>query len=429
MTETYLILALAGAVLAAAALITRRREGYMPGVIVLVALAAPFLSGQGFRPRETVEGIFAYLDSVLWMAMGGLFIALLHHNGTFAWLIERCVDRRMPNRLRLAGLLFWIAVPGMLTGSALASAATTGAYAARTLMRRGVPRAKAVEVAAAGSFLGMVLPPLCAPAMLMVLGRAASYNPSFEGYFVPLLALGLPALIVYALACGERLLGEMGVDDTEAPAGCPLHLLPLAVVFLLVLAHNFLYEYVPFIGYPAICLIGCLLALVIAPRRVNPVKAMLEGPELVLLPAALMFSAGALNEVLWLTGVSGGLTAQLVQAPELWLFLAPAAAVFLLARAFGQPFGWALAALAPALINGAGYALSPLRLLAAGTILAAASYRSFFGTATVPSAVNARLDGDAAGVRLPAAACIPVVLVLALSVALALVPGLDGLIV
>jgi hypothetical protein len=422
LTETYLILAMAAVVLAVAALLLRKREGYMPAVIILVALAAPFLSGQGFRPREVVEGAFAYLDVAMWMLMGGLLVALLYQNGTFEYLLNKCLNRKLSNQLKLMELLFWIGVPGMLTGSALASAATTGVLAARMLKRRGLPRAKAVEIAAAGSFLGMVLPPLCAPAMLMVLGRAGSYNPSFEGYFVPLLAAGLPALIVYGLTCGQRLLGEMGHDTQEAPAGSAACLLPLAVVFVLVIAHNFLFMYLPFLGYPVIYLIGFLLAAVIAPRRVNPLTAALDGPQTVLLPAALMFAAGSLNEVFWLTGVTGNLSTAFVQAPDLWLFIVPVAAIFVLARVLGQPFGWALAALAPTIINGAGYQLSPLRLMAAGIILAAASYRSLLGTATIPSAIHARLEGDEESLALPVASCVPVMIAVILSLVIALVP-------
>jgi hypothetical protein len=422
LTETYLILAMAAVVLAVAALLLRKREGYMPAVIILVALTAPFLSGQGFRPREVVEGAFAYLDVAMWMLMGGLLVALLYQNGTFEYLLNKCLNRKLSNQLKLMELLFWIGVPGMLTGSALASAATTGVLAARMLKRRGLPRAKAVEIAAAGSFLGMVLPPLCAPAMLMVLGRAGSYNPSFEGYFVPLLAAGLPALIVYGLTCGQRLLGEMGHDTQEAPAGSAACLLPLAVVFVLVIAHNFLFMYLPFLGYPVIYLIGFLLAAVIAPRRVNPLTAALDGPQTVLLPAALMFAAGSLNEVFWLTGVTGNLSTAFVQAPDLWLFIVPVAAIFVLARVLGQPFGWALAALAPTIINGAGYQLSPLRLMAAGIILAAASYRSLLGTATIPSAIHARLEGDEESLALPVASCVPVMIAVILSLVIALVP-------
>lgn len=429
MTETYLILAMAAIVLAVAALLTRRREGYMPAIILLVALVAPFLAGQGFRPREVVEGAFAYLDVVLWMVMGGLLVALLYQNGTLEYLVDKCLRRNWSNRVKLVGLLFWIAIPGMLTGSAVASAATTGVIAATLLMRRGVPRAKAVEVAAAGSFLGMVLPPLCAPAMLMVVGRAGSYNPSFEGFFVPLLAIGLPALLIYGLLCGERLLGEMAHDTQEAPVGSMASAIPVIVVFLLVLAHNFLYMYLPFLGYPVIYLIGFILAAIFSPKRVNPLKAALDGPNTVLLPAALMFAAGALNEVLWLTGVQGNLNTQLVLAPKVWLFVIPVVAMFLLARVFGQPFAWALAALTPTLINGAGYQLTPLRLLAAGTILAAASYRSFFGSSTVPSTVNAQLDGDTAMPTLPLVSCMPVMIVMILSFVIALVPGLEWLMI
>lgn len=422
MTEIYLILAAVFLVIGAASIALKKKTGYMPVVILGAAFIAPLIAGMGFRFREVVEGSFAYLDTVMWMLCGGLLTALLYQNGTFNYLLDRWMRKDRSPFVRMTGLLLLVAIPGMLTGSALASVASTGVLVGQYLLRRGLSKAKAVEVVAGGSFLGMILPPLCAPAMLIVIGRAESYNPSFEGFFLPLLALGLPALLIYAAVSAKRLLGDLAAPESAPePSGSAACLIPLAVVFLLVLSHNFLYSVMPFLGYPLIYAIGFVLALLFPAKRINPVGSLLQGVELVLVPATLMFVAGALNEVMWLTGVTGTLNTMLLDVSGVLLFVIPAALLLVSGRVLGQPFAWALCAVLPALINGSGFSGSPLRLLAAGAILGAAAYRSFgVGNSIFAQSTHALEPENAAAIPIPMAACVPVIIVLVLAVAMGL---------
>lgn len=425
MTETYLILAAVFIVIGIAGIVLRKKTGYMPAVILGAALLASLISGMGFRFREIVEGAFAYLDYVMWILCGGLLTALLYRNGTFDYMLDRWMRKERPAFVRMAGLLMLIAIPGMLTGSALACVASTGALAGRCLMRRGLHKEEAAEVAAGGSFLGMVLPPLCAPAILVVIGRAESYNPSFEGYFLPLLALGLPALLIYATASGRRLLGKLSADETHTePEGSAACLIPLAVVFLLVISHNFLYTFMPFLGYPLIYVIGAVLALIFPARRVNPINSLLQGVEWVQMPAALMFAVGSLNEVMWMTGVTGNLNTLLLEASNLLLFIVPVALIIVSGMALGQPFAWALCALVPAVLNGSGFANSQLRLIAAGAVLGAAAYRSLGEHNTIFSRAAHEIDPEnTAAAAIPVGACVPVIVVIVLAIGMGLAGG------
>lgn len=425
MTETYLILAAVFIVIGAASLILKKRTGYMPVIILAAALVASLVAGMGFRFREIVEGAFAYLDNVMWILCGGLLTALLYHNGTFDYMLDRWMRKDRSPFVRLTGLLLLVGIPGMLTGSALASAASTGLIVGRYLLRRGLPKAKAVEVVAGGSFLGMILPPLCAPAILMVIGRAESYNPSFEGFFLPLLALGLPALLIYAAVSAKRLVGDLAAEtNAPQPQGSAASLIPLVVVFLLVISHNFLYSFMPFLGYPLIYVIGFVLALIFPAKRVNPLDSLLHGLELVLVPTSLMFAVGSLVEVMWMTGVNGNLNTQLLETSSLLLFVVPVLLLLVSGRLLGQPFAWALCAVIPAVLNGAGFSHSPLRLIAAGAILGVAAYRSFGVGSSIFAQSALSLDPeDTTAVTVPMSACVPVIIVLVLAIGMGLAAG------
>lgn len=417
MTETYLILAAVFIVIGAASLIFKKRTGYMPVIILGAALLASLIGGMGFRFREIVEGSFAYLDNVMWVLCGGLLTALLYQNGTFSYMLDSWMRKERSPFVRMTGLLLLVGIPGMLTGSALASVASTGVIVGKYLMRRGLSKVEAVEIVAGGSFLGMILPPLCTPAMLMIIGRAESYNPSFEGYFLPLLALGLPALLIYAAISGKRLLGKLSADNIATePQGSAACMIPLVVVFLLVISHNFLYSFMPFLGYPLIYIIGFVLALIFPNKRINPVDSLLKGIELVMIPASLMFAVGSLNEVMWMTGVNGNLNTLLLETSGVLLFVVPVLLLLVSGRLLGQPFAWALCAIIPAILNGSGFAHSPLRLLAASAILGVAAYRSFgVGNSIFAQSAHELDPENTVAVSVPMHACVPVIIVLVLA--------------
>ncbi len=82
-------------------------------------------------------------------------------------------------------LILFIGRPGMITGPALASVATTGLMAGRYLLDKGMEKSKVVEVVTVGALMGMLLPPLCVPAMAPPLPGRGSIPALLRDIFSP----------------------------------------------------------------------------------------------------------------------------------------------------------------------------------------------------------------------------------------------------
>lgn len=348
---------------AAAALSLLGKGRWMPLMMLACALVAPVLAGLGLRPREAVEGMFAYLDTLMALLSGAVLAGALAGAGAFDGLLGAWISKKRRPLCGMLGTLLILALPAMLTGSAFAGMALWGKRAGEQLEQAGMDKMRARETVRVGAVLGMLLPPLSLPAMLLVLGRAGSYSPSFEGFFVPLALLALPAMLLYAALNARH-------SVCGAGAGAPLSkapLLPLCAVGLLVLSHNFAYRAAPFLGYPLIYAAGFALTLPAAGKKALRGAAL--GLDAAALPGAMLLGAGALNEMFTLTGVTGGLATLLVQADHTLLLLGALGLLLAAGRWLGVPFCIALCALLPNLINGSGLWGSPLRLVAAGAVL------------------------------------------------------------
>lgn len=369
MSEVVLVLAVVVAVLAAGSLLCKGKNSVMSAVILLAALVAPFVSGQGLHWREVVEGPFAYLDNAMWVLCGAIFIQVLYENGTFTYLLDRIARKQRSSFAQTLLLLVLIAVPGMLTGSGIVGLATTGALVCGALVERGMEKQKAAELAVAGAFFGMALPPLSLPGIIVVISRQGTYPASFEGYFVPLLVMALPALLVYAAMSAKRLMEGVRFGD-GAPVGKPVCLLPLLVVAVLVLCHNFLYWALPFLGYPLIYCIGAVLAWILpANGRAKP-QAALRAVETAAPAVAVMFACGGLSEILTLTGVNGTIASYMYQSAAPVVYVLVAAVVMLVFGAFlGAPAAAAISMVPGYLIGTHYYTEAFMVLIGVGGIL------------------------------------------------------------
>ncbi|MEG1850083.1 MAG: TRAP transporter large permease subunit, partial [Oscillospiraceae bacterium] len=302
-------------------------------------------------------------------------------NGTFEYLFNKLIGKKRGATAQMILLLLFIAIPGMLTGTAAACVATTGLMVGRYLIGKGVEKAKAVELVAVGSLLGMLMPPLCLPAMTVVVGRQGSYPASFEGYFVPLLILALPALLVYGALSGKRILGETGAEPAAVQTGSPLCLLPILVVGLLLLAHNFLYFATPFLGYPLIYMIGFILAIFVNAKKASPLESAARGVRIVAPAVALMFATGAISEVLTMVGSHGTLSTALVlgDVSPVVLSVVCMLALTLSGLVLGGPFAFTVSAVCSYLIGALVYPNSEMALVASGAALAVAMFLSARG--------------------------------------------------
>lgn len=302
--EAYGLLLMVFVLVSAACVFLKNKSGFIAASMFGVCAAASLVSGLGLRVREIVEGPFAFLDIAMWSLCAAVFMALLYHNGTLSYLLAKITGKkRAPFFLHLLLMLF-IAIPGMFTGTMTASLATTGLLAGTWMKKQEIETKLVVETVAMGALFGCLLPPLCIPSALTVLGRYNSFPPTYEGYFVPLLVLGVPALLVYSALSANRVFAgkEWAEEKAEGNAAC---LIPLAVVSVLVLCHNFLYAVLPFLGYPLIYTIGSVLAVFLKCKKYDVLDASLSGLGSIAPAVAMVFAFGAVIETLTMVGTNG----------------------------------------------------------------------------------------------------------------------------
>lgn len=305
MTETFIVLFVILGIVAITSFIFKNDITKMAPAILISAAIGSLIAGMGIRIRELVEGPFAYLDSVLAVMTGMLFVTMLTENGTFELLFNKIISKKRNPMVQSLLLILFIALPGIFTGTATACILTTGTIVGKYLISKGKDKAQVVQFVAVSSLLGLILPPICLPAMIVVVSRSGSYPASFEGYTVPLLVVALPVLLVYASICVKHI-EDLGIDNKEKNA-TNKSLIPLISVGFLLLSHNFLFRFMPFLGYPLIFTIGTLLAILLPFKKVNVLKSLGKGVNYIAPVVAIAFAVASALEILTLTGVSGTL--------------------------------------------------------------------------------------------------------------------------
>ena len=138
--------------------------------LFLAAVAGSLAAGMGVRFREIVEGPFGFLDSMLCVCAASVLVAVLERAGAFVLLYAK-ISKIRCSVLRSFLILFFIALPAMLTGFASASLLTTGKLVRNLLEKQG--EKKAAVIVSVGAFLGVILPPNCIPAIIAANGAGS----------------------------------------------------------------------------------------------------------------------------------------------------------------------------------------------------------------------------------------------------------------
>ena len=86
-------------------------------------------------------------------------------------------------------------LPGMITGSSLASVISAGAIVAPIMKKMGLPKAKVAGIIAFGAILGMVAPPINIPVMVI----CDVVDIPYTGFDLPLMLLTFPIAIIITL--------------------------------------------------------------------------------------------------------------------------------------------------------------------------------------------------------------------------------------
>ena len=282
---------------------TRNDKKWSVLFLFLAAVAGSLTAGMGIRFREIVEGPFGFLDSMLCVCAASILVAVLDRAGAFVLLYSK-ISRIKCGILRSFLMLFFIALPAMLTGFASASLLTTGKLVRNLLEKQG--EKKAPVIVGVGAFLGVILPPNCIPAIIAANGAGSVLPTPYSGFFLPLLVVGLPAFIVYGILEYKALssLEEAEVQDKGASSA----LIVLILVLVAVLMEGVLSSVLWLGGNTLVFFIATILVLAFS-RFFSSAKetldAVSQGLMRAVVPMAIVFALGSFIEVSSMTGVRG----------------------------------------------------------------------------------------------------------------------------
>ena len=302
MREEYLLALLMLGLVAVVEICTRNHPKWWAPALLLAAVAGSLVAGMGLRFREIVEGPFGFLDALLPCVVAMIFLRVLKDGGAWDRLFAR-LQGKSP-LLTSFGMLLFLALPGMLTGFAAASVLMSAKPVYDLLMKKGASKAKAVGFIAVGAFLGMMLPPNCAPAIVASNGAGSVLPTPYVGFFLPLLVLSGPAFLLFGLLSAPLFKGP--ASDAEKEKLLPL--LPLAIVLALVLVDGLLGSYVYVGGQALIFLVGVVLAFLLPTERRGPKAAfdtLIQGVTDIAVPVAAVFALGSFIEVSSMNGIRG----------------------------------------------------------------------------------------------------------------------------
>ena len=189
----------------------------MCSAVVGMTLGAIF-SGTGWNLRYLIEGGFGYFDTILVIVTAMLFISGLKASGAIEYISVLLVKvfRKVPTVLLLTFILI-VMLPGMLTGSSLASIVSCGAIVAPIMLKMGIPKKNVGAIIAFGAVLGMIAPPINVPVMVI----CDVVDIPYSGFTLPLICLTFPIAIFAVLWLSRRLMTskkaalEMPEEDSE----------------------------------------------------------------------------------------------------------------------------------------------------------------------------------------------------------------------
>lgn len=361
-----LLITIVGVILASV-LLKKEYVGYIPILLIIVSLMLPIFFGMGIRIREIVEGPFAYYDILLSVICANLFIYSLYRNGTLEKLLLNTYNSNDTPLSKSIKTSIFVGLPAMLTGLASTSILTTGKIF-KNIDKSDTNFADKTKFINMASFIGLIAPPFCLPAMIIVVSRSGSYPTSFEGYFIPMLLLSIPAILLHGFKNRKLFEKEISERTSKVPYGTKLMYIPLIVVLVLILAHNFLYKFVPFLGYPLIYILGLFLSIVFAPRKINVVDVLLESITKISMPLSYFIAMGSLLEIITMLGVTGTLSTILAETNMTLLGIILLIITLSSGLIFGYPLGFFIGLLASYIIGAVSWTGIAIPLLGIGII-------------------------------------------------------------
>ena len=292
--------------------------------MVLASVAGAIAGGQGLALRHLVEGMFAYVDTIMVIATAMIFMKVIQESGALDAIASLIIQRfhKVP-ALMLIFIMIIIMFPGMITGSSTASVLSAGSIMAPVLMLMGVPVLETACILALGGVLGMIAPPTNIPAMIIGAGIDIPYS----GFGLPLTMLTFPLAFLFVLMFGYKYVKNMNYVEVEAKLntdsrerfGFKVYIPLLLAIVLMVL--NKAVPAIPDIGMPLVFLISAVVGCFTG-YKLNFFKAAKESVHSALPVMGILMGVGMFIQVMTLTGVRGLIVTNCLSLPSFARYLA-----------------------------------------------------------------------------------------------------------
>lgn len=292
--------------------------------MVLASVAGAIAGGQGLALRHLVEGMFAYIDTIMVIATAMIFMKVIQESGALDAIASLIIQRfhKVP-ALMLIFIMVIIMFPGMITGSSTASVLSAGSIMAPVLMIMGVPVLETACILALGGVLGMIAPPTNIPAMIIGAGIDIPYS----GFGLPLTMLTFPLAFLFVLMFGYKYVKNMNYVEVEAKLntdsrkrfGFKVYIPLLLAIVLMVL--NKAVPAIPDIGMPLVFLISAVVGCFTG-YKFNFFKAAKESVHSALPVMGILMGVGMFIQVMTLTGVRGLIVTSCLSLPSFARYLA-----------------------------------------------------------------------------------------------------------
>ena len=291
--------------------------------MVLASVAGAIAGGQGLALRHLVEGMFAYVDTIMVIATAMIFMKVIQESGALDAIASLIIQRfhKVP-ALMLIFIMIIIMFPGMITGSSTASVLSAGSIMAPVLMLMGVPTLETACILALGGVLGMIAPPTNIPAMIIGAGIDIPYS----GFGLPLVMLTFPLAFLFVLMFGYKYVKNMNYVEVEAKLntdsrkrfGFKVYIPLLLAIVLMVL--NKAVPAIPDIGMPLVFLISAVVGCFTG-YKFNFFKAAKESVHSALPVMGILMGVGMFIQVMTLTGVRGLIVTSCLSLPSFARYL------------------------------------------------------------------------------------------------------------
>ena len=292
--------------------------------MLLSAISATLVAGDGIPIRHLIEGTFGYLDTILVIATAMIFMKSIQELGTLSGLSNLILKNfyKQPAVL-LVFLMIVIMFPGMITGSSTAAVLTSGSIVAPIFIAIGVPIVETATIIALGGILGMIAPPVNVPAMII----GGGIDMPYVGFTIPLLLLTIPVAIFSVLFLGKKFVKLIDYEFLKKEGLVVTNsnykiYIPIIIVALLLVAGK-VFPKVFNLGMPLVFMIGAIVAMFCG-KKINFFSVSKEAIKETLPVLGILMGVGMFIQVMTLTGVRGFIVVNSLSLPSGLIYLAMA---------------------------------------------------------------------------------------------------------